>query len=162
MAFTSVYFSLGSNLGNRQLNIEKALSMMDKGFGQHYEALSRIIESKAWGFSGDKFLNCAVLYRIFRQDLDAATDCLRIMGECKSIEKAMGRTDSLEVDEKGNRIYHSRIIDIDILFYGNEIIDIPELQVPHPLIKERDFVMMPLNEIAKPALKTAFPTFFGI
>ena len=72
----------------------------------------------------------------------------------------MGRTDPPEYDGEGNRIYHSRIIDIDILFYGTERIDIPELTIPHKGIADRPFVMIPLLEIAKPSLKRAFPEYF--
>ena len=55
-------------------------------------------------------------------------------------------------------MYHNRAIDIDILFYGKERIDCEDLQVPHPLIAERDFVKIPLAEIAKPSLKTEYDT----
>jgi 2-amino-4-hydroxy-6-hydroxymethyldihydropteridine diphosphokinase len=57
-------------------------------------------------------------------------------------------------------VYHNRAIDIDILFYGNERIDTEDLIVPHPLIGERDFVKIPLAEIAKPSLRNAFPEYF--
>ena len=67
MAFVSVYLGLGSNKGDRRKNIERALSMLDEGLGCHYTALSRLIETKAWGFKGDKFLNACVLYRIYRR-----------------------------------------------------------------------------------------------
>ena len=67
MAFVSVYLGLGSNLGDRRKNIERALELLDEGFGRHYTALSRLIETKAWGFKGDKFLNACVLYRIYRK-----------------------------------------------------------------------------------------------
>ena len=73
----------------------------------------------------------------------------------------MGRTDLPEYDADGNRIYHSRVIDIDILFFGKEIIDTPELTIPHKGIAERPFVMIPLREIARPSLKKAFPEIFN-
>ena len=73
----------------------------------------------------------------------------------------MGRTDPPEYDGSGNRIYHSRIIDIDILFYGTERITAPDLIIPHKDIENRPFVMIPLQEVAKPSLKTAFPEYFG-
>ena len=161
MAFVSIYFSLGSNLGNREKNIEEALRRMDEAFEGHYSALSRLIETKPMGFSGGKFLNAVVLYRTFRPDVpteDAATEVLR---KIKAIERSMGRTDPPEYDGSGNRIYHSRIIDIDILFYGTDRIDIPDLTIPHKDIKNRPFVMIPLQEVAKPSLKTAFPEYFS-
>ena len=64
MAFTNIYFSLGSNLGDREKNISEALRLMDEAFGRHYVALSKLIETEPAGFSGGKFLNAAVLYRL--------------------------------------------------------------------------------------------------
>lgn len=161
MAFVSIYFSLGSNLGDRTRNIEEALRLMDAAFGGHYTALSRLIETKPMGFSGGKFLNAAVLYRTFRPEIPAAEACLEVLRKVKEIERKMGRTDPPEYDGAGNRIYHSRIIDIDILFYADERINLPELTVPHAGIAGRPFVMIPLMEIAKPSLKESFPEFFG-
>lgn len=157
MSFVNIYFSLGSNLGDREANILEALRRMDEAFGCHYSALSRLIETKPMGFSGGKFLNAAVLYRVYFSPDFAPLEVLRMV---KSIEREMGRTDPPEYDGEGNRIYHSRIIDIDILFYGTERIDIPELTIPHKGIADRPFVMIPLLEIAKPSLKRAFPEYF--
>ena len=159
MAFVSVYLGLGSNQGNRLQNLMQALDLLDKGFGCHYTALSRIIETKAWGFKGDKFLNACVLYRIFRKG-SAEEQGREILWLCKDIERSMGRDDAPDYVEEGRRVYHNRTIDIDILFYGNERIDLEDLKVPHPLIAERDFVKIPLAEIAKPSLKAAFPEIF--
>ena len=72
----------------------------------------------------------------------------------------MGRTDLPEYDAEGNRIYHSRVIDIDILFFGKEIIETPELTIPHKGILQREFVLIPLREIARPSLKNYFPEYF--
>ena len=84
-----------------------------------------------------------------------------MLSKVKSIERAMGRTDPPEYDGAGNRIYHSRVIDIDILFYGSEHISAPDLIIPHKDIENRPFVMIPLQEVAKPSLKSAFPEYFG-
>jgi 2-amino-4-hydroxy-6-hydroxymethyldihydropteridine diphosphokinase len=159
MAFVSVYLGLGSNKGNRLQNLMQAVDRLDAAFGCRYTALSRVIETKAWGFRGDKFLNACVLYRIYRKG-SPEEQGLEILKTCKDIERAMGRTDAVEFDADGWRVYHDRTIDIDILFYGNERIDLEDLQVPHPLIAERDFVKIPLAEIAKPSLKAAFPEYF--
>lgn len=159
MAFVSVYLGLGSNLGNRLQNIMQALDRLDAAFGCHYTALSHVIETKAWGFKGDKFLNACVLYRIYRKG-SPEEQGMEILGLCKDIERAMGRLDSPAFDADGKRLYRNRVIDIDILFYGNERIDLDGLQVPHPLIGERDFVKIPLSEIAKPSLRGAFPEYF--
>ena len=150
----NVYFSLGSNLGDREANILEALCRMDEAFGVHYSSLSSLIETEPMGFSGGKFLNAAVLYRI------PAESPLWTLYMVKSIEREMGRTDPPEYDSEGNRVYHSRIIDIDILFYGREIIDTPELTIPHKGIADRPFVMIPLRQIARRSLRMAFPEYF--
>ena len=150
----NVYFSLGSNLGDREANILEALRRMDEAFGVHYSALSSLIETEPVGFSGGKFLNAAVLYRI------PAESPLWTLYMVKSIEQEMGRMDPPEYDSEGKRVYHSRIIDIDILFYGREIIDIPELTIPHKGIADRPFVMVPLRQIARRSLRDAFPEYF--
>ena len=154
MPSVNAYFSLGSNLGDREKNISEALRRMDEAFGTHYSALSKIIETEPFGFSGEAFLNAAVLYRI------PAESPLWTLYQVKAIEREMGRTDAPEYDAEGKRIYHSRIIDIDILFYGKEIVDTPELTIPHKGIAERDFVLIPLREIARQSLRTAFPEYF--
>ena len=159
MAFVSVYLGLGSNKGDRRKNIERALELLDEGLGCHYTALSRLIETKAWGFKGDKFLNACVLYRIYRRGTPEEQGH-GILALCKEIERALGRDEKPEFDADGKRIYHNRTMDIDILFYGKERIDTDDLKVPHPLIEQRDFVKIPLAEIAKPSLKAAFPEYF--
>lgn len=160
MAFVNVYFSLGSNLGNRRENITGALRRMDEVFGKHFTSLSKLIETEPMGFSGGKFLNAAALYRLPIQ-APSGEHALWILDKVKEIEREMGRTDPPEYDEDGRRIYHSRIIDIDILFYGSERIDIPRLTIPHKGIADRLFVLVPLYEIARPALKIAFPEYFN-
>jgi 2-amino-4-hydroxy-6-hydroxymethyldihydropteridine diphosphokinase len=160
MALVNVYFSLGSNLGDREKNITEALGRMDEAFGRHYEALSKFIETEPMGFSGDKFLNAAVLYRIRSLSGAEGTGPERVLDIVKAIERSMGRIDRPEYDASGERIYHSRVIDIDILFYGKETIDTPRLTIPHKGISDRPFVMIPLLEIARPSLKKAFPDYF--
>ena len=72
-----------------------------------------------------------------------------ILTQCKSIERAMGRTGEPEFDGAGNRIYRSRVIDLDILLLGDVRIDDEDLKIPHPLMQERDFVMTPLQQILR-------------
>ena len=155
----NLYLSLGSNMGDRLANIEAALALLDEAFGTRYTRLSSIIETPAWGFEGEDFLNCVVLYALprRREILDQA---LWILDTVKDVERRLGRADDLEFDSEGRRVYHSRPIDIDILFLGTHRIDHPRLQVPHPLIADRDFVRIPLEEIANPRLRRAFPALF--
>ena len=140
MKAVPVYLSLGTNQGDRRAQIDEALRRLDAALGRPYEALSSIIETPAWGFEGPDFLNCVVRYRTAKRP----HTLLRI---CKKIERAMGRTVAPEYDADGRRIYHDRPIDIDILLYGDEHVDTPDLKIPHPLMEQRDFVMRPLAEI---------------
>ena len=160
MAFVDVYFSLGSNLGDRQRNILEGLALMDEALGVHYSALSRLIETEPWGegVSGT-FINACVRYRLFKEK-DVAAQAMRVLRQCQEIERRLGRTGGVEYAADGKRIYHDRPIDVDILFWGAEHIETEALTVPHPLVGERDFVLLPLRQIAKPALKRAFPDLF--
>ena len=140
MKAQDVYLSLGSNQGDRQARIDEALRRLDKAVGRPYDALSSVIETPAWGFDGPPFLTCVVRYRTARRP----ETLLKI---CKRIERAMGRRGAPEYGADGRRIYRDRPIDIDILLYGDLSVDTPELTIPHPLMREREFVMRPLAEI---------------
>ena len=83
-----------------------------------------------------------------RKGYNPEAEGLMILEICKDIEARLGRTGAPQHDENGARIYTSRPIDIDILLFGDHKIDCPELTVPHKLMYERDFVMIPLREIA--------------
>ncbi len=135
-----VYLSLGSNLGDRNSNLLAAVNELDRMMGAPHSALSSFIETRSWGFSGHDFINCAVMY-------ETELPPEEILGICKSIERSMGRRETVEYDSGGGRIYHDRVIDIDILLYGRRTVDTPELKIPHPLMREREFVMRPLMEI---------------
>ena len=144
-----LYLGLGSNQGDRELNIEHAVSMLNVELKTPYKAISSLYETEPWGFrSDDKFINAVVLYELeLPQGYNAEAEGLMILEICKDIERRMGRTGGPRYDEKGERIYSSRPIDIDILLFGDNRIDCPELTVPHKLMYERDFVMIPLREI---------------
>jgi 2-amino-4-hydroxy-6-hydroxymethyldihydropteridine diphosphokinase len=149
MEFVELYLSLGSNQGDRRLNIEHAISMLNIELKRPYKAVSSIIETEPWGFdSDDKFLNAAVLYELeMPKGYNAEAEALMILEICKDIERKLGRTGDPQFDAGGNRIYTSRPIDIDILLFGDNRIDCPELTVPHRHMYDRDFVMVPLREI---------------
>ncbi len=135
-----LYLSLGSNLGDREANLTLAISKLDEYLGIKNEAISSIMETSAWGFDGKAFLNCAVRY-------ETELDAYEILKICKRIEREMGRVERIEYNEENKRIYHNRIIDIDMILYGDLTLNTPELSIPHPLMKEREFVMLPLMEI---------------
>ena len=130
-----VYLSLGSNLGNRKRNIREALEKIGELIGD-VERQSALYETKPWGYSSpNDFINaCACVHTPLapRQLLEAT----------QKVEQEMGRK-----LKSVNGEYHDRIIDIDILLYDDLRIDQPDLKIPHPLMEERDFVMVPLREI---------------
>ena len=155
-----LYLSMGSNMGDRRANLEAALALLDEAFGTGYKRLSGIIETPSWGFNAPDFLNCAVLYELPRKRESAEAQALEILDAVKGVERALGRGENIEYDAAGERVYHSRPIDIDILFFGTHVIDHPRLQVPHPLMAQRDFVTVPLREIANKRVKASFPDIF--
>ena len=158
-----LYLGLGSNQGDREQNIEHAVAMLNVELKTPYRAISSLIETEPWGFDSDeKFMNAVVLYELDLPDgYNAEAEGLMILEICKDIERRMGRTGEPEYNEKGERIYKDRPIDIDILLFGDNRIDCPELTVPHKLMYERDFVMIPLREIAGQAGNDVIPDLIG-
>ena len=144
-----LYLSLGSNQGDRRKNIEDAISLLNIELGTPYKAVSSFLETEPWGFESEsKFVNAAVHYELdLKKGYNPEAEGLMVLDICKDIERKMGRTGKPQYDERGERIYTDRPIDIDILLFGDEKIDCEELTVPHRLMYERDFVMIPLREI---------------
>ncbi len=136
-----LYLALGSNIGARKANIMSALSFLNGILGR-YEALSELIETEACGFDGPPFLNCVVRYSSRKSPAS-------ILAICKDIERRMGRTEQPQYAPDGTRIYHNRIIDIDILMYGKVQMDTPELTIPHPQVETRPFVRPLLEQVMK-------------
>lgn len=133
--FHSVYLSLGSNLGNKRENLSKAIEKIGVLVGDVVRQ-SSFIETEPWGFESDnKFLNACVCVKT---DLSPR----EVLEMTQVIEKELGRT-----SKSHDEVYHDRTIDIDILLYDDITVDEPDLKIPHPHMKERDFVMIPLKEI---------------
>ncbi|MGM9699658.1 MAG: 2-amino-4-hydroxy-6-hydroxymethyldihydropteridine diphosphokinase [Prevotella sp.] len=134
--YSKVFFSLGSNLGDKERNIHEAIRRIAELVGT-VERQSTLYVTEPWGFESENmFVNAAV----------CCSTCLsprQVLEATKSIEREMGR-----MKKSIDREYHDRIIDIDILTYDDVEIDEPDLKIPHPLMHERDFVMKPLGEIA--------------
>jgi len=130
---------LGSNLGDRKLNLQKALDMLSKRMKPL--SVSPVIETKAIGFDGFDFLNQAA---VFETELSP----LELLQLCKETEKNLGRSDSPEYDEEGRRIYHNRLIDIDILKCDDMIVKSQELTIPHPQKKTRPYVKTLLDSLS--------------
>lgn len=131
-----VFLSLGSNLGDRGENLYRAISNIEERIGE-VVATSAFYVTNPIGFESDnQFLNavCEVNTHLTPNETLEAT---------QSIENEMGRT-----SKSHNRIYADRIIDIDLLLFDKEIIEQPQLIIPHPLMHKRSFVLLPLAEIA--------------
>ena len=158
MVKVELYLSLGSNQGDREHNIETALSLLNIELKTPYKAVSKLLETEPWGFeSSDKFLNAAVLYELYLpKGYNPEAEGLMLLEICKDIERRLGRTGKPQYNDKGERIYTSRPIDIDILLFGDNLIDCEELTIPHKLMFERDFVMIPLKEILTHPLNSAY------
>lgn len=137
MAETAVYLSIGSNIGDREKNLETAIAALADvkvhvtRVSSFYETEPVDVREQPW------FLNCAV-------QGETTVPALDLLHSLRGIESQMG---SKKLVPKG-----PRLIDIDILLYGDETIDTPELQVPHPRMVSRKFVLVPLVEIT-PDLK---------
>ena len=130
-----VYFSLGSNLGDKAGNIREAINRIGELIGE-VDRQSTLLITEPWGFESDNsFVNAAVR-------CITTLSPFEILHLTQDIERAMGRT-----VKSSDGQYHDRIIDIDILMYDDIHITTPELTLPHPLMNERDFVMIPLSEI---------------
>lgn len=130
-----VYLSLGTNLGNRKRHIREAIEKIGELIGDVVRQ-SALYETKPWGFSSpNDFINACVM-------VETALSPRQLLEATQRIEREMGR-----MGKSVNGEYHDRIIDIDILLYDDLTVSDSDLVIPHPLMKERDFVMTPLREI---------------
>ncbi len=128
-----IYLLLGTNLGVLEDNLKRALEEMAKT-GIQVVKKSKIYKTKPWGKEDQPdFLNMAV-------EIETRLSARELLAKIKSIEKKMQR-------ERKER-WGPRIIDIDILFYGNQMINKPELTIPHPYFFERPFAIIPMQDIA--------------
>lgn len=128
----TVYLSVGSNLGDRTANLATAVERL-KNLGD-VKTVSSLYETEPVDFAAQPwFVNCAVA-------LDTELMPRQFLARLQSIEQAMGRR---RTHSKG-----PRLIDLDILLFGNTIVDLPDLIIPHPEMHERRFVLEPLAEIA--------------
>lgn len=137
------FLAIGTNKGNKKENIVLATSYLYKNKNINVINISNMMKNPAKeGLDGGDFFNGAI-------EIETNLSPHELLNLCKEIEKYLGRIDSegnFESLEK--RKYESRTIDLDILFYDDEVIETKELVIPHPKIASRDFVLIPLNEIA--------------
>lgn len=131
-----VFFSLGTNLGRRTGNLRRAIRLIRERIGT-VVSQSAFIDTLPWGFeSSHRFLNACV-------GVETSLSPREVLQTTQDIEREMGRK---RKSTDGN--YHDRLIDIDILLYDDLVIDEPDLQIPHPFMAERMFVLKPLAQIA--------------
>lgn len=136
-----VYIGLGTNLGDKEQNLRNAVQKIEEQIGK-VVSLSAFYMTAPWGFASDNgFLNAAACVETDLSPLD-------VLQETQMIERELGRT-----KKSVDGVYSDRLIDIDLLLYEDLILTVvspsgAELNLPHPLMTERDFVMQPLAEIA--------------
>ena len=130
-----IYLGLGSNLGNRKENLAYAIRLIGERVGKVLR-VSSFIETEPWGFESDNtFVNAVIL-------CETELTPREVLCTTQKIEREMGRQ-----KKSTDGGYSDRCIDIDILLYDDLRVDEPDLQIPHPLMLKRDFVMIPLREI---------------
>jgi len=128
----TVYLALGSNLGDRLANLKQAIAALSPQM--EVKAKSRVYETPPWGHTDQPmFLNQALKVKTY-------VEAEPLLKHLKRLEIALGRKATFQ--------YGPRLIDIDILFYDDLVLDTPSLVIPHPQLHERGFVLMPLNDIA--------------
>ncbi|VAV82417.1 2-amino-4-hydroxy-6-hydroxymethyldihydropteridinepyrophosphokinase / Deoxyadenosine kinase @ Deoxyguanosine kinase [hydrothermal vent metagenome] len=132
--YQNVYISLGSNKGDKFKNLQDAITSIYFRIG-NIKIISKVYKSPALGFEGDYFLNACLI-------VETELKPTKLMRELLTIEKSLGRT---RTQKKG---HESRIIDLDIIFFGDEVMDSKTLKIPHPEMHKRKFVLQPLSDIA--------------
>lgn len=168
-----IFLSLGSNVGDRQVMLQRACDLIGEMVGP-ISGRSLIYETEPWGMQGvDQFLNQVIRVSSDLSPEELLAVVLEIeqkLGRCRKPEAGSRMPEAgSQIPDAGSRMpdpgsairdtrptshdsrlttYISRSIDIDILFYGQEIVEMPELIIPHPLIAQRRFVLVPLAEIA--------------
>ena len=145
-----VYLSLGSNLGDREQQLKQAIRFIDERIGEVVRQ-SSFIETEPWGFQSEhRFLNaaiCCLTDKTPREVLQLTQQIERDLGKTKAHATRRAPHPSSIFHLPSSIIHHDRPIDIDILLYDDWKVSEPDLKIPHPLMHQRDFVMIPLKEI---------------
>jgi len=129
----NMYLHLGSNVGDRLGNLLKAKFLIQKKIG-HIQSLSEVYETEAWGKTNQASFYNQAIHVLTRMTAYEVLDTIH------DIENILGR--------KRNEYWGPRTIDIDILFFENEVVNSKNLTLPHPRLQERNFVLVPLSDIA--------------
>jgi 2-amino-4-hydroxy-6-hydroxymethyldihydropteridine diphosphokinase len=136
-----IYLSLGSNRGNRIDLLNRAMGLISQKIGP-IALKSPVYETAPWGFTDEiPFLNLAA-------EVHTQLEPEQLLALLLGIERSFGRDRLADTGSyRGNKVYHSRTIDIDILFFNDQVVNSPDLAIPHPLIAERRFVLVPMDSI---------------
>jgi len=138
---SKVYIGIGSNLGNRKENCEGAISLLEKN-GMKIINRSSMVQTKPWGVRKQpEFINMAI-------EIETDLNPQELLALLKKIEKTVGR--------KQTTRWGPREIDLDILFYDDLILKTPDLEIPHPMLHKREFVLQLLAEIAPDKIHPVF------
>ncbi|MBI4202239.1 MAG: 2-amino-4-hydroxy-6-hydroxymethyldihydropteridine diphosphokinase [Chloroflexi bacterium] len=130
---TAVYLGLGTNLGDRETNLRQGLRLLAQKV--HLVQASSVYETEPWGYTQQpRFLNMVCLG-------ETALLPLELLAFCQKVERQAGRKPTFR--------YGPRVLDIDILAYDNQVVDLPGLTIPHPGLEQRAFVLAPLAEVAQ-------------
>ena len=135
---TVAYLGLGANLDDQEANLGRALDLLSAESGLRLLRCSRIYETEPWGLADQpRFLNSVV---------EVATTLApeRLLEVCKDVEQEMGRQPGIR--------WGPRLIDVDILLYGNQVVQLPHLEIPHPRLHLRAFALVPLAELEPDAV----------
>lgn len=128
-----VVLSIGSNEGNRLANIEDCIRLIHQEVGTIIQ-VSKLYETPAWGFESDAFYNCALI-------LHTNASAQKVLNQVLKVEKQLGR---IRGNQEG---YQARTIDIDLIVFDDEIMESEKLQIPHPLMQNRKFVLLPMQDL---------------
>lgn len=128
-----VILSIGSNQGDKLATIQACIALIHKEIGTVIQ-VSKVYEMPSWGFESDAFYNCALLLHTFHT-------AQKVLNLALKVEKRLGR---VRTTQSG---YQSRIIDIDVIAFNEEIITTDKLQVPHPIMQNRKFVLLPVHDL---------------
>lgn len=131
-----VFISLGSNLGNRSANLQKSIDLIEEKAGK-VSLTSSLYETEPWQMASQtkNFVNRVIL-------IETSMGAEYLLDTLLDIERQLGR-----LRNSANTLYESRIIDLDILFYNEELISTTKINIPHPLLHKRMFVLEPLAEL---------------
>ncbi len=147
MSETVAYLGLGTNLEDREANLGKAVELLSAESGLRLLRCSRIYETEPWGVADQPaFLNSVA-------EVATTLGPERLLDVCKAVEDRMGRRPGIR--------WGPRLIDVDILLYGNLVVRLPHLEIPHPRLHLRAFALVPLAELAATAVHPAMAKTIG-